>query len=285
MASTRRATLFGALAAALLRDGARAQQATDAARAALPAATRASGVLRVATSLQWPPYAYSDADGKPDGIDIRLVTMLAQRLGLRPDIEDTKFPTIVPGVSSGRYDVGLNQINITAERAKVVDFVPYSKDGLGLLVRRGTTGMDVNDLCGKTLVLTQGSAQVGISERLSAACVAAGRKEIGFLFYPNSADTYLALANGRGDGFLIGRASGLNIAKTTPKLEMTGSMLKDVSTVSGIVVAKGNIALAEALRLALEAAVADGSYSHLLDEFGLAEAALTVDEIRNPPRV
>lgn len=256
--------------------------------ALLPGGARAqgtSGVLRVATSLQWPPFAFTDADGKPDGIDIKLVTMLAQRLGLRAEIEDIKFPTIVPGVSSGRYDVGLDQINITAERAKVVAFVPYSKDGLGLLVRQGTTGIDVNELCGKTLVVTQGSAQVGIAERLSAACTTAGQKEISFLFYPNSADTYLALANGRGDGFLTGRASGLNIAKMNSKLEMTGSVLKDFSTVSGIVVAKGNTALAEALRLALEAAVADGSYGRLLDAFGLAESALTVDEIRNPPRV
>ncbi|MGI4802279.1 MAG: transporter substrate-binding domain-containing protein [Janthinobacterium lividum] len=265
--------------------GAKAQETTNVARAALPAATRASGVLRVATSLQWPPFAFTNADGKPDGIDIRLITLVAQRLGLRPEIEDIKFPTIVPGVSSGRYDVGLDQINITAERAKVVDFVPYSKDGLGLLVRQGTAGLDVNDLCGRTLVLTQGSAQVGIAERLSATCVTAGKKEISFLFYPNSADTYLALANGRGDGFLIGRASGLNIAKTNPKLEMTGGVLKDVSTVSGIVIAKGNAALAEALRLALEGAVADSSYGRLFDEFGLAEAALTVDEIRNPPPV
>lgn len=285
MVITRRAALVGALAVPSLPVVARAQGVVDAARAALPAGTRASGILRVATSLQWPPFAFTDADGKPDGIDIRLITLLAQRLGLRAEIEDTKFPTIVPGVSSGRYDAGLNQINITAERAKAVDFVPYSKDGLGLLVRRGTTGMDVNDLCGKTLVLTQGSAQVGIAERLSAACSAAGKQEIAFLFYPNSADTYLALANGRGDGFLNGRSSGLNIAKTNPKLEMTGSLLQDFTTVSGIVVAKGNTAMADALRLALEATVADGSYGRLLDQFGLAEAALTVDEIRNPPRV
>jgi polar amino acid transport system substrate-binding protein len=285
MLTTRRTGLAGALGLALLPFGVWAQGTIDAARAALPDATRASGVLRVATSLQWPPFAFADADGKPDGIDIRLIAMLAQRLGLRAEIEDTKFPTIVPGVSSGRYDVGLNQINITAERAKVVDFVPYSKDGLGLLVRRGTTGMDVNDLCGKTLVLTQGSAQVGIAERLSAACLAAGKKEINFLFYPNSADTYLALANGRGDGFLNGRASGMNIAKTNTKLQMTGNILKEFSTVSGIVVAKGNTAIANALRLSLEALVADGSYGRLLDGFGLAEAALTVEEIRNPPRV
>ena len=66
---------------------------------------------------------------------------------------------------------------------------------------------------------------------------------------------------------------------------MTGNLLKEFSTVSGIVVAKGNTAMAEALRLALEAAVVDGSYGRLLEGFDLAEAALTVDEIRNPPRV
>ena len=65
---------------------------------------------------------------------------------------------------------------------------------------------------------------------------------------------------------------------------MADSALADFSTVSGIVIAKGNTALAEVLRLALEAAVIDGSYGKMLHEFGLAEAALTIDEIRNPPR-
>ena len=124
-------------------------------------------------------------------------------------------------MASGRFDAGVDQINITAERAKVVDFVPYSQDGIGLLVRKGTTGIDINDLCGRTLVLTQGSAQVGIADKLSAKCVAAGQKPIAFLNYPNSADTYLALANGRGDGFLIGKASGVNIARGNDKLAMT----------------------------------------------------------------
>jgi polar amino acid transport system substrate-binding protein len=163
-----------------------------------------------------------------------------------------------------------------------VDFVPYSKDGMGLLVRKGTTGIDVNDLCGRTLVLTQGSAQVGIAEKLSAKCVAAGGKAISFLFYPNSADTYLALANGRGEGFLIGKASGVYIARGNDKLSMTSATLADVLTVSGIVVAKGNTAMAEALRLALESAIADGSYHKILDDFGVPDGAVSVEQVRNP---
>lgn len=257
-------------------------QVVEAARAALPEAVRAAGVLRVATSTQWPPFAYQGENGEPDGIDIRLMKLLAAKLGLKPVIEDVKFPAIVPGVSSGRYDVGVNQINITAERAKAVDFLPYSQDGLGLLVRRGTAGMDVNNLCGRTLVLTQGSAQVGIAERLSAGCKERGQKEIAFLFFPNSADTYLALANGRGDGFLIGKASGIYIAKGNNKLDMAASTLAGLSTVSGIVIAKGNTALREALRLALEDALADGGYAKVMADFGVPDGALTLEQMRNP---
>ncbi len=257
-------------------------QVVDAARAALPDGVRASGTLKVATSTQWPPFAFVGENGEADGIDIRLAKLLATKLGLKPAIEDVKFPAIVPGVSSGRYDIGLNQINITAERAKAVDLLPYSQDGLGLLVRRGTPGVDVNDLCGRTLVLTQGSAQVGIAEGLSAKCKERGQQEIAYLFFPNSADTYLALANGRGDGFLIGKASGVFIARSNPKLEMTTSNLAGVNTLSGIVIGKGNTALHEALRLALESAVADGSYAKIMADFGVPDGALTVEQIRSP---
>ena len=262
-----------------------AAQTVEAARAALPEPVRAAGVLRVATSLQWPPFAYVSAAGAPDGIDIRLMKLLAEKLGLRPEIEDVKFPSIVPGVANGRFDAGVDQINITAERAKVVDFVPYSKDGMGLLVRKGSAGIDVNAVCGRTLVLTQGSAQVGIADKLSAKCVAAGQKPIASLLYPNSADTYLALANGRGNGFLTGRAVGVYIAENNDKLAMTDATLPGLVSVSGIVVAKGNTAMRDALRLALEAAVADGSYQNILAEFQVPDEALDIEQIRNPPPI
>jgi polar amino acid transport system substrate-binding protein len=283
--SKRRCVFMLGLAALLGLPGPLAAQTAEAARAALPDSVRAAGVLRVATSLQWPPFAYVSAAGAPDGIDIRLMRLLAEKLGLRPEIEDVKFPSIVPGVANGRFDAGVDQINITAERGKVVDFVPYSKDAMGLLVRKGASGIDVNSICGRTLVLTQGSAQVGIADRLSAKCVADGHKAIASLLYPNSADTYLALANGRGEGFLTGRAVGVYIAKTNDRLAMTDATLPDLITVSGIVVAKGNTAMRNALRLALESAVADGSYQKIFAEFGVPDGALDLEQIRNPPPI
>lgn len=86
-----------------------------AARDALPASVRDSGTLRVATSLQWAPFGYVDEAGKQEGIDLRLLDVLAAKMGLKTAVEDIKFPAIIPGVESGRYDVGANQIGITAD--------------------------------------------------------------------------------------------------------------------------------------------------------------------------
>jgi len=264
----------------MMMTGMAAAQVVPEARAALPEAIRTAGVLKVATSLQWPPFGYKNDADQMEGIDIRLLNVLAAKLGMKLEFDDVKFPVIVPGVTNGRYNAGMNQIAITADRAKAVDFVPYLKSGFSLLVRAGTTGIDINSLCGRTLVLTQGSGQIPVAEKLSADCVAAGKKEITFQFYPNSADSYLALANGRGDGFIVGEASGIYIAKGNPKLAMTKSVLPGSLSISGIVVAKGNTALQNALLLAMESAVADGSYMKIMTEFGVPDGALTVAEIR-----
>jgi|HubBroStandDraft_6_1064221.scaffolds.fasta_scaffold405984_1 polar amino acid transport system substrate-binding protein len=256
----------------------------DAARAALPEQVRSSGVLKVATSLQWPPFAYKAESGEATGIDIRLVSLLAGKLGLKADFDDIKFPAIVPGVSNGRYDAGVDEIAITSERLKVADLVPYYKANLGLLIQKGRKDMDAGNLCGHTIALTQGSMQVSLTEQLSAKCVAAGKEQIKSLFFPDSADTYLAVANGRGDGFLSDIAVGLYTAKTNAKLEVAPGIVPSSANVSGIVVKKSNGELYHALQLALESALQDGSYGALLKEYGVEAGTLTIDQIRNPPK-
>lgn len=253
------------------------------ARAALPDNVRKVGMLRIATSLQWPPFGYKNDKGDAEGIDIDLLKLLAAKLGLTVDLTDVKFPTIIPGVSTGRFDLGANQMARTAEREKVAQFVVYFRSKMGLLVRKGVTDVDVDHLCGRTLALTQGSSQVAVAQRLSDNCVKGGKKEIGFLFYPNSADTYLAVGNGRGDGFLTGQAVGAYIAKHNDKLHMTKSTLADTASIAGIVVDKGNDQLAKAVRLALESAIKDGSYRKILEKYSAADGALTINEVRTPP--
>jgi polar amino acid transport system substrate-binding protein len=259
-----------------------AQGVDAAARAALPDKNLQSGTLEVATSLQWPPFDFKTDDGKPDGIDIRLVTGLAARLGLQANFTDVKFPAIVPGVQTGRFDIGVDELNATPERRKIVQFVPYYRGGLGLLVRQDSRGLNVSQLCGLTLALTQGSSQVAVAQRQSEQCVADGKKPISFQYFPDSADTYMAVANGRGDGFLTDRAVGVYVAQHNGKLTMTEGTLADTRDLSGIVIGKDNAKLAAAIRLALLGMQRDGSYQKLLNDYGVGSAALDPTEIQTP---
>jgi len=253
------------------------------ARDILPERIREAGILQVATSYQWAPFGFVKEDGEPDGIDLQMMELLAAKLGLTAEFTDLKFPSIVPGVETGRFDAGVNQMGITAERGKVVDFVPYFNSAYGLLVPSDRPEADINHLCGKTLALTQGSSQIAIAEELSAKCVAAGEEEIAMDFYPNSADTYLAIANGRGDGFLTARAVGVYTASMNTKLSMTDGVLAVRRSISGIVVNKAEPEVKEALTLAMISAVEDGSFMSILEGFGVPEGILTAEEIMAAP--
>lgn len=280
--------LSAVLTAAAVAIGVTAAQAQDVAvvqeaRDALPEQLRESGVLNIATSYQWAPFGYLDENSQPEGIDLRLMSLLAQKLGLEANFNNIKFPSIVPGVQNGRFDAGVNQMGITAERAEVVDFVPYFNSMYGLLVPNGNTDVDINHMCGLTLALTQGSSQIAIAEELSQNCVDAGEAEINMDFYPSSADSFLAIANGRGDGFLTARAVGVYTASLNDRLDMTDGTLDGRSSISGIVVGKDNDELQNALTIALISAVEDGSYAAILDHFGVPEGILTLEQIQTPP--
>ena len=110
---------------------------SEAARAALPAKMREEGTLRVATALQWAPFAYRSDKDEAVGIDISLMKVIAAKLGLKFTFEDLKFPAIIPGITSGRYHVGVDQLSMSPERLAAVDMIPYFDATSVLLVQTG----------------------------------------------------------------------------------------------------------------------------------------------------
>lgn len=274
--------LGGTVALGLLAAAPASAQAVNApARDALPEKVRADGTLRVATSLQWAPFAYRSEKDEAVGIDISLMKLVAAKLGLKFELEDMKFPTIITGVASGRFHVGVNQLSMTPERLNAADMVPYFDTTSVVLVQKGKTVKDVANLCGMEFVVTQGSVQISQLQELSKACVAKGAKEITQQLYPNSAETLLAVANGRGDAFLTAAPQGVYIARVNPKVEVIKGDVPNVSRFpAGIVVEKGNAAMRKAIALALLSAIEDGSYKAILDEFGVGSSAVSADEVR-----
>ncbi len=281
--TVKRLALGSMLALGILPPAALAQTpaVVEAARAALPENVRQSGVLKVATSLQWAPFAYMSEKNEPVGFDLSLMRLISAKLGLKFELEDMKFPTIVPGVASGRYQAGVNQLSLTPERLGAADMIPYFDTTSVIIVQKGKTVKDIANLCGMTFVVTQGSVQVRQLNELSEACVAKKASPITQQLYPSSAETLLAVANGRGDAFLTAAPQAVYIARVNPRIDLIPGDVPNVTRApAGIVVEKGNTAIRKAIALALLSAIEDGSYKALLDEYGVSSSGVPADLVR-----
>jgi polar amino acid transport system substrate-binding protein len=83
----------------------------------------ASGTLRCAVTLDFPPMGSRDEQNNPVGFDVDYCNDLAAALGVTGEIVETPFPDRIPALVSGRADVGVASTSDTLERAKTVGFL------------------------------------------------------------------------------------------------------------------------------------------------------------------
>lgn len=77
--------------------------------------------LVMATNAEFPPYEYIDGD-MYYGIDVEVAKIIADKLGYDLVIENVAFDSIIPGVQSGKYSMGMAGMTVTDERLEQVDF-------------------------------------------------------------------------------------------------------------------------------------------------------------------
>ena len=83
--------------------------------------TGENGTLKVAVSPDLKPLCYVK-DGEIVGYEIEVLQHFAKEYGYKLEFATMTFDGILPGVVSGKYDIGAGGMTITAERAKSVDF-------------------------------------------------------------------------------------------------------------------------------------------------------------------
>ena len=97
------------------------------------AKVQAAGVLRVATSADYPPFSYTNQDFVIDGFDPALIREIGDKLGVQVQVTDYAFEGLSAALEAGQADVAIAAISMTPERGTLVDFsnVYYvGKDGV-----------------------------------------------------------------------------------------------------------------------------------------------------------
>ncbi|MEU6159213.1 ABC transporter substrate-binding protein [Streptomyces sp. NPDC047130] len=258
----------------------------EAVSALLPADVRARGTLRIGSSVGSPPAAYyPNGQGEPPaGQDIDIAEAVARVLGIELRREDAAFETILPALSSGKYDVGTGNFGVTAERLRTVDFVTYVNDGQGFAVKKDSTRLtgkveDLTELCGLTVGTGAGTTFEATLNENRGVCAEAGREPYEVKVYAENGAVVTALQQGRID-VVMSTINGLRYQAAQPAAgtRFLGEYHRlDV----GFAFRKGS-PLTPAFRAAVDELIDSGVYARILEKWGTTESA--VDESRvNPP--
>ncbi len=260
-------------------------RADPALRAELPAAVRARGTLVLGTTLvpgsAGLPHAGQTSGGQNIGLDVDLRDAVAKVLGVTWDVQNGTFPTVIPGVQNGKYDVGQDDFGVTRARERVVDFTTYLNDGqafLGASDTRLTAVTRLTDLCGLVVATRPGSTFQQILTQGAAKCRAAGRHPYTVRYFTDNAPIFLGLANGRVDIYFGPTLSLRYQSAHVPNTRFLGQI---GTTPVGFVTAKGS-PIAKALGDAVNKLIADGAYAKILAKWGVAGIGVATSQV-DPP--
>ena len=246
------------------------------------------GKLVICSDIPYPPQEFFDAQGNPVGSDIEIGQTIAQRLGLTPDIQNSVFDTIIAALQGGKCDIIISAQNITSDRIKQVDMIPYFQAGQSFVVAAGNPeGIKVqDDLCGKNIAAETGTTEVDYlngtgdykGQGLSAACTAKGKAKITVTSFAKDSDALLALQTSKVDAYFADSpVAGYYTVQHADQFALSGLTLG--VALEGISVANDDAhsGLRTAVQQALISMINDGTYLQILKKYGDDAGAITAD--------
>jgi len=237
----------------------------------------ASGVLRCAVVLDFPPMGSRDADNNPVGFDVDYCNDLAAALGVTAEYVETPFPDRIPALVSGRADVGVASTSDTLERAKTIGFsVPYFAFTNVVLTREDADVADFEGMKGHTVGSVAGTFE-GI--KLEDNVKAWGEGE--FRPYQSQADVFLALSQGQIDATVVTSTVASSIIATGqyPGLAIKGDAPYPIDYVS-LIALREEYGLIDYLDLFVNQQVRSGRYQELYDQWvGGTAPGLVIDGV------
>jgi polar amino acid transport system substrate-binding protein len=248
----------------------------------VPAAIKADGKIIVGTDSTYAPSEFLAADGKTiQGFDVDVFNAVAAKLGLKAEFQTASFDAIIPGVGSGKYEIGVSSFTINPERKAAANMVSYFEAGTQWATKSGNpSAVDVENACGKKIAVQKSTVQVDDLTKRSKACTDASKPAIKIDQYASQADATSAVVTGKDDAVLADSpVMAYAVEQTAGKLELLGDIYD--SAPYGYVVKKDQADFAALLAEALNAIIADGSYKTALEKWGVEAGGIATAAV-NP---
>lgn len=235
--------------------------ASAADEADLLAQIQGKGEIIVAMEGTWAPWTYHDEDDNLVGYDVEVAQAVADKLGVKASFVEGDWDGLLAGLDSGRYDIMVNGVSVTADREEKYDFsVPYAANRTAVIVSGDDDSIQsMDDLEGKHTANTITSTYAAIAEEHGAEVT--GVDDLN--------QTFELLLSGRIDATLNDEVAFYDYIKNHPDANMKIAVLSDDVVNVAIPMRKGEETrtLREAVDKALGELAADGTLSALSEKY------------------
>lgn len=173
---------------------------------------RNRGKIVIATEGDWSPWTYHDEQDRLTGLDVELGMLIAEKLGVEAEFQETDWDSILAGVDAGRFDIACNGVNASPERAEKYNFsTPYVYTREVLVVRKDNEDIhSIEDLEGRSTANSPNSVYAQLAEEAGAEVT-----------YVNTlAETIQALEQGRVDATLNTKGSIADYLREHPEADI-----------------------------------------------------------------
>jgi polar amino acid transport system substrate-binding protein len=246
----------------------------------VPSKIRSKGSLTVASDATYAPMEFIASNGKTVvGVDADLAKALGTVLGLNFKVVNATFATIIPGLASGKYGVGMSSFTDTKERQKTVDFVTYFNAGTSFYVKAsgGPNITGLSSLCGKTVAVENGTTEQADATAQNTKCKKAGKSGVKVSAFNDQNQANLALSSGRAQvGMADSPVAAYIVKQSHGQFKLTG---KSYGTAPyGIALPKGN-GMAKPILDAMKYLIKSGAYHTILVKWGVQGGAISNPKI------
>jgi len=244
--------------------------------ALVPAAIKSKGSLTVAADATYAPNEFIGSDGHTVvGMDADLAKALGQVMGLKVNMVNATFDTIIPGIASGKYDLGASSFTDTKARQHTVNFVTYFVAGTSFYVKTsgGPNIRSLADLCGHKVAMEKGTTQQADAQAQNTKCKSAGKPAVSLQIFNDQNAVNLALSSGRAQVAMADSpVAAYQVKKSGGTFKLTG---KSYGTAPyGIAMAK-NSGLDKPVLAAMKVLIANGTYMKILKKWGIEAGAIS----------
>ena len=219
------------------------------------------GTIIVGLEGDWAPWSYVDENDELTGSDVEVAKAIADKLGVEIQIVPGEWDGLFAGMDAGRYDMVVNGVEVTEERADKYDFsTPYAYIRTALIVKGDNDSIKTfEDLKGKKTANSIASTYMNLAESYGATCYGVSTLD----------ETLTMVLQGRVDATLNAIVSFTDYMAQHPDSNLKVVATTEEASNVAIPMRKGDetASLREAVNKAIDELREDGTLSELSTRF------------------